>query len=71
MLQEKEKFWRVKYASVTKQLKELKTILRIHRLDLKDDKNAKPHIVTRTVGLQAVLCTKRVIISLLNVSNFS
>lgn len=64
MLQEKEKFWRIKYASVTKQLKELKTILRIHRLDLKDDKNAKPHIVTRTVGLQAVLCTKRVIYSM-------
>jgi len=60
MLKEREKHWRTKYYSLNRQFKEIKTIVNIHKLDLKTNEYAKPHIITRTVGLQAVLCPKKV-----------
>lgn len=59
LLKEREKHWRSKYTSLNRQFKEIKTIVNLHKLDLKTNEHAKPHIITRTVGLQAVLCPKK------------
>ncbi|XP_026809941.1 uncharacterized protein LOC113551722 isoform X2 [Rhopalosiphum maidis] len=59
LLKEREKHWRTKYYSLNRQFKEIKTIVNIHKLDLKTNEYAKPHVITRTVGLQAVLCPKK------------
>ncbi|XP_025193382.1 putative uncharacterized protein DDB_G0282499 isoform X4 [Melanaphis sacchari] len=59
LLKEREKHWRLKYCSLNRQFKEIKTIVNIHKQDLKTNEHAKPHIITRTVGLQAVLCPKK------------
>lgn len=56
----KEQEWRNKFKIITSQQKELKTIVRMHVEDLKKNSSAKPHVITRTVGLQAVLCPKKV-----------
>lgn len=58
LMKEREKFWRTKYSSLHKQFKELQSILKIHMADIKVNKNARPHLITRTVGLQAVLSEK-------------
>jgi len=60
LLKEREKHWRSKYFSLHRQFKEIKTIVKYHSNDLKTDAHARPHIITRTVGLQAVLCPKKV-----------
>ncbi|XP_050063186.1 uncharacterized protein LOC114122057 isoform X5 [Aphis gossypii] len=59
LLKEREKHWRSKYISLNRQVKEIKTIINLHKLDLKTNEHAKPHIITRTVGLQAVLFPKK------------
>ncbi|XP_015370580.1 PREDICTED: activating transcription factor 7-interacting protein 1-like isoform X2 [Diuraphis noxia] len=59
LLKEREKHWRLKYCSLNRQLKEIKTIVNVHRQDLKNNEHARPHLITRTVGLQAVLCPKK------------
>lgn len=56
LLREKEKHWRSKYISLIRQLKEIKALINLNKPDLKTNEHAKPHIITRTVGLQAVLC---------------
>ncbi|XP_050533790.1 activating transcription factor 7-interacting protein 2-like [Daktulosphaira vitifoliae] len=58
LLMQREKIWRMKYESLAKQVKELRTIINKHKADLRVNENAKPHIITRTVGLQAILCPK-------------
>lgn len=60
ILLEREQFWRKKYASLTKQMREIKAVVKLHNNELKTNKNAKPHLVQRTVGLQAVICTRKV-----------
>lgn len=60
MILEREKVWRSKFTSLNRQCKELKTIVNMHVNDLKTNPNARPHIITRTVGLQAVLFPKKV-----------
>ncbi|KAL4148295.1 hypothetical protein QTP88_002569 [Uroleucon formosanum] len=59
LLKEREKHWRSKFCSLNRQFREIKTIINVHKQDLKTDEHAKPHLVTRTVGLQAVLCAKK------------
>jgi len=56
----KEQEWRSKLKVIALQQKELKSIVKMHSDDLKKNSSAKPHIITRTVGLQAVLCPKKV-----------
>lgn len=51
----REKSWKTKYQSILKQVKELNNVVAKHRLDLLANPNAKPFIITRTVGLQAKL----------------
>lgn len=63
LLKEREKHWRSKFCSLNRQFREIKTIINVHKQDLKTDEHAKPHLVTRTVGLQAVLCAKKVNLS--------
>jgi len=60
LLREREKHWRLKYFSLYRQVKEMKTIVNVHRQDIKNNEHARPHLITRTVGLQAVLCPKKV-----------
>lgn len=60
LLKEREKYWRLKYCSLNRQIKEIKTIVNVLRQDIKNNENARPHLITRTVGLQAVLCPKKV-----------
>ncbi|KAL5234072.1 hypothetical protein ACI65C_001482 [Semiaphis heraclei] len=59
LLKEREKYWRLKYCSLNRQIKEIKTIVNVLRQDIKNNENARPHLITRTVGLQAVLCPKK------------
>jgi len=59
-LKKKEKFWRSKYYLLERQFKEMMTIVSVQQKELKSNEFARPHIVTRTVGLQAVSCPKRV-----------
>lgn len=60
LLLRKEKIWRAKFELIHKQVKELKTVIKMHKEDLEKNPNAKPHIVTRTVGLQALVGEKKV-----------
>jgi hypothetical protein len=60
MILEREKIWRTKFSTLNRQCKELKTIVSMHMNDLRNNPNAKPHVITRTVGLQAVLTPKKV-----------
>jgi len=60
LLREREKHWRLKYISLNRQFKEIKTVVNVHKQDIKTNENARPHLVTRTVGLQALLCPKKV-----------
>lgn len=60
MILEREQHWRKKYASLTKQMREIKAVVKLHNNELKSNNFAKPHLVQRTVGLQAVICTKKV-----------
>jgi len=57
---DKVRFWRTKYILLDKQLKEIMTAINVHKQDLKTNENARPRKVTRTVGLQAVLSTRKV-----------
>uniref|UniRef100_A0A2S2QUC7 Uncharacterized protein n=1 Tax=Sipha flava TaxID=143950 RepID=A0A2S2QUC7_9HEMI len=59
MILEREKIWRTKFSTLNRQCKELKTIVSMHMNDLRNNPNAKPHVITRTVGLQAVLTPKK------------
>ncbi|XP_060879430.1 general transcriptional corepressor trfA-like isoform X3 [Metopolophium dirhodum] len=59
LLKEREKIWRSKYSSLDRQYKEMKTIVNVHKQELKSNEYARPHLVTRTVGLQAVLCPRK------------
>lgn len=56
----REKFWRTKYISLCKQFKELKTVIAMHRKELSTNPYAKPHIITRTVGLQSEFVLNKV-----------
>ncbi|XP_050429709.1 activating transcription factor 7-interacting protein 2-like isoform X2 [Adelges cooleyi] len=58
LLMQREKIWRLRYESLVKQVKELKSIINKHKSDLKTDESARPLILNRTVGLQAILCVK-------------
>lgn len=60
VLLEREQHWRKKYISLTKQMREIKAVVKLHNNELKSNSNAKPHLVQRTVGLQAVICTRKV-----------
>lgn len=60
LLREREKHWRLKYCSLNRQFKEIKTIVNVHKQEIKANENARPHLITRTVGLQAVLRPKKV-----------
>ena len=60
VLKKKEKNWRLKYNLLVKQFNEMKTIVSVHQKESKSNEYARPHIVTRTVGLQAVSCPKKV-----------
>jgi len=60
LLKEREKIWRSKYSSLDRQYKEMKTIVNVHKQEIKSNEYARPHLVTRTVGLQAVLCPRKV-----------
>lgn len=60
LLTAREKQWKNKYMFLVKQMKELAAIVKLHTTETKDNVNAKPHIITRTVGLQATLDIKKV-----------
>lgn len=60
LLAAREKQWKNKYSFVSKQLKELAAVVKLHKTEIKDNISAKPHIITRTVGLQANLDLKKV-----------
>lgn len=55
LLEYREKLWRDKFTSLSRQMKEVKAVLKMHMNDLNIDKLAKPHVFRRTVGLQAVI----------------
>jgi len=59
-IMKREQFWRQKYMQLNKEIDEAKSVVRLHKEDLKENINARPHVVTRTVGLQAVLCPRTV-----------
>lgn len=59
LMKEREKHWRTKYLLLNRQFREIKTIVNVHKKELKTNEFAVPHLVTRTVGLQATLCDKR------------
>lgn len=60
LLMAREKQWKNKYMYLVKQVKELAAIVKLHAAETKDNINAKPHKITRTVGLQASLDVKKV-----------
>lgn len=53
-LEDREITWRLKFELMSRELKELISVIHLHRAALKDNIYAKPHIITRTVGLQTV-----------------
>lgn len=50
--------WKLRYKSLLKQVKELRAVIFQLQMDLNENKNARPHKFTRTVGLQAVLSSE-------------
>ncbi|XP_016658730.1 uncharacterized protein LOC100575593 isoform X2 [Acyrthosiphon pisum] len=58
-LKKREKLWRSKYTLLDRQFKELKLVVNLHKQELKSNEYARPHVVTRTVGLQAVSCPRK------------
>ncbi|VVC25397.1 Hypothetical protein CINCED_3A011025 [Cinara cedri] len=54
----REHSWLMKYAILAKQMREIKAVVKLHTHELKLNKPSKPHLVQRTVGLQAVICSK-------------
>lgn len=53
LLAAREKQWHANYLFVVKQLKELTAIIKLHASEVKENAGSKPHVITRTVGLQA------------------
>jgi len=60
LLRKKEKFWRSIYSLLDRQYKEMKTFVSVHQQESKSNEYAVPRIDTRTIGLQAVSCPKKV-----------
>lgn len=60
LLKLKEKAWQSKYDSISKQLKELQTLMQTDKNDFKLDVNSKPDTRTRTVCLQDLICAHEV-----------
>jgi len=62
-LDNREKLWRAKFQSMCRQIKEIGSVVKLHNAELKDNIYARPHVITRTVGLQTnavILCSTKV-----------
>jgi len=60
-MSDRVKCWRTKFQILQLQLRELDSIVKTHNTELKKNGLARPHIITRTVGLQtnAVIIYKK------------
>eukprot|EP00102_Acyrthosiphon_pisum_P022823 XP_016660033.1 PREDICTED: uncharacterized protein LOC107883803 [Acyrthosiphon pisum] len=59
LLKKRVKLWQSKYSLLDREFKEMKLIVNVHNQELKSNEYARPHLVTRTVGLQAKLCPRK------------
>lgn len=55
LLIEREKQWRLKYIELNKEYFRFKSIIANHKKNLKIDVNAKPILLTRSIGLNVNL----------------